>query len=82
MSLHDYLQTMLFVDGRRHRACQEAVAVTMPGSRVVYLCGALTAESRNDAWVAIIHEALHSLGLAENPPTPDFISNRVRAHCR
>lgn len=82
MSLHDFLHTVLFVDGSRHRACQEPVAVTMPGSRVVYLCGGLIQESRNDAWVAIIHEALHSLGLAENPPTPAFISDRVRALCR
>lgn len=82
LSLYDFLQTVLFVDGSRHRACQDAVAVTMPGSRVVYLCRGLIEESRNDAWVAIVHEMLHSLGLGERPPTPEFISNRVRVHCR
>lgn len=82
MSLADFLQVVVFVDGSGHRSCQEPVAVTTPGSRVVYLCRGLIRESRNDAWVAIIHEVLHSLGLAENPPTPAFISDRVRAHCR
>lgn len=82
LSLQEFLQTVLFVDGSRHRACHDSVAVTMPGSRVVYLCRGLIAESRNDAWVAIVHETLHSLGLGENPPTPEFISSRVRAQCR
>lgn len=82
MSLQDYLHTVIFVDGSAHRACQGPAAVTMPGSRVVYLCGRLTREPANEAWVTIVHEVLHSLGLAENPPTPAFISNRVRTQCR
>lgn len=82
MSLEEYLQAVVFVDGRGHRLCQGPVAVTMPGSRVVYLCGGLTRESPSDAWVTILHEVLHSLGLGENPPTPAFIADRVRARCR
>ena len=82
MSLQEFLQAVIFVDGSRHRSCQGPVAVTMPGSRVVYLCDALIHESRNDAWVAIVHEVLHALGLGESPPTPAFISDRVREHCR
>ncbi len=29
----------------------------------------------------LIHEALHSLGLREDPPSSDFITERVRARC-
>lgn len=81
MSLRDYLHTVYFVDGSDLRSCSEPVAVTMPGSRVVYLCRGLTQQGTSETWVTVIHEVLHSLGLAENPPTPAFISDRVRTHC-
>jgi hypothetical protein len=29
----------------------------------------------------VIHEVLHSLGLGENPPSSDHITERVRARC-
>lgn len=82
LSFREFLHIVVFADGRKYRACEEPAAVTTPGSRVVYLCPGFKKESRNDAWVAILHEALHALGLGENPPTPAFISNRVRALCR
>jgi hypothetical protein len=81
LSLRDYLHAVYFVDGRRLRSCSGPVAVTMPGSRVVYLCDGLTRQGTSETWVTVIHEVLHSLGLAENPPTPAFISHRVRTHC-
>ncbi|AMY09528.1 hypothetical protein LuPra_02745 [Luteitalea pratensis] len=81
MSLQDYLHTVYFLDGSDLRSCRGPMAVTTPGSRVVYVCGGLVRQSHGDAWVTIIHEVLHSLGLAENPPSPAFISNRVRKLC-
>jgi hypothetical protein len=33
------------------------------------------------AAVVIIHHALHSLGLGENPPDPDEITTRVLDRC-
>ena len=29
----------------------------------------------------LIHEALHSLGLGEDPPSSDYITERIRARC-
>jgi len=29
----------------------------------------------------LVHEALHSLGLGENPPSSDYITKRIRALC-
>jgi hypothetical protein len=82
MSLHDYLRAVYFVDGRAHRSCRGPVAVTVPGSRMVYLCGdAFVRLSPDEAWITILHEVLHSLGLGERPPTPAFISFRVRERC-
>lgn len=82
MSLHEYLRAVYFVDGSTQRACRGPVAVTRPGSRLVYLCGEAFARlSPDEAWVIIIHEVLHSLGLGERPPSPAFISFRVRERC-
>jgi hypothetical protein len=40
---------------------------------------------RVDSWAAefiVIHELLHTLGLGENPPTPQDITRRVKARCQ
>jgi hypothetical protein len=81
LSLRDYLHAVYFLDGSALPSCTGPVAVTTPGSRVVYLCSRLTRESTSETWVTIIHEVLHSLGLGEHPPSPAHISNRVRKHC-
>lgn len=61
------------------------VAFTSPGSRVIFVCRDqfLTAWRRNEANAAnfLIHEALHSLGLGENPPDSKVITARVQARC-
>jgi hypothetical protein len=61
------------------------LAVTTVGSRVIYLCSARfrAVAEKNGAYVeaAIIHEALHALGLGENPPTSELITERVLARC-
>jgi hypothetical protein len=82
-----YLGLLLFVDGQATRPCQAAqtLAYTEPGSRVVFVCGRRFQEAwkRNPGFAeaAIIHEALHTLGLGENPPSPQAITATVQSHC-
>jgi hypothetical protein len=51
---------------------------------VVYICPGFAAFDRrypDEAEATLIHEALHSLGLGENPPSSRHIQARVRARC-
>jgi hypothetical protein len=86
-SAANYLSLIVFADGGRLRRCQDSntFAVTEPGSRVVHLCGQQFASvATNNPRLAeafLIHEELHSLGLGENPPSPQEITARVLASC-
>jgi hypothetical protein len=82
-----YLKLIVFADGRDLASCRRGsvLAVTMPGSRVVFVCGreftrAWSRQSRHAAAVPL-HEALHSLGLAEDPPTSAEIDAEVLRRC-
>lgn len=82
-----YMGWLVFADGSERKACRTegVLAVTHPGSRVVYVCGlrfrrAWMADPRS-AEAAIIHEALHTLGLGENPPSSGDITRMVRSYC-
>jgi hypothetical protein len=83
-----WLARILFADGSGRRRChgEEAYAFTTPGSRVVYICGralkALAARDPVRAQAIVIHEALHTLGLGENPPSSADITARVLEKCR
>ena len=83
----DYLRRLVFTDGFGHRSCREggALALTAPGSRVVYICGPRfqQAQARRAATgeVVVLHEALHTLGLGENPPDSQTITRQVEARC-
>jgi hypothetical protein len=83
-----YLALVLFVDGTGRRRCNRdgAYAFTTPGSRVVYVCGlAFKRMAARDAVMAqavVIHEALHTLGLGEDPPSSAEITARVLERCR
>ena len=61
------------------------MALTTPGSRVVRVCGRRfwEAQARNPerAELVVLHEALHTLGLGENPPDSLEITRRVGARC-
>jgi microcompartment protein CcmK/EutM len=78
---------ILFADGSGARACQSSdnLAVTNPGSAVVFVCARQFRERvfRDPAWVeaALIHEELHSLGLGENPPSSLEINEQVARRC-
>jgi hypothetical protein len=78
-----YLQLVVFADGRVPGCADpENLAVTSPGSRVVFLCPRF-ARLKSDGYkeTILIHEALHSLGLRENPPSSAEITERVEARC-
>jgi hypothetical protein len=82
-----HLQRLYFYDGGQTRGCKAAgvLAFTAPGSHVVYVCNQWFREAfaTNPAKVeaVIIHESLHSLGLGENPPASEEITDRVMERC-
>jgi hypothetical protein len=92
----DYLrQVILFADGSTLEDCKRAAVllVTSRGHVTVFACPAggsipgsrfarYQAEHSTRAEMMIIHEMLHTLGLAENPPSPFEITDRVAARCR
>jgi hypothetical protein len=83
----DYLSLIVFTDGFGRRSCQgsSVMAITAPGSRVVYVCGRrfweAEARSPERAELVVLHEALHTLGLGENPPSDPEITRGVRERC-
>jgi hypothetical protein len=83
-----YLGLLSFYNGDGAARCQQRelsiVAFTNQGSRVVYVCpGFAGVQHRysDEAEATLIHEALHTLGLGENPPSSRYIQDRVRARC-
>jgi hypothetical protein len=82
-----YLRRIIFTDGFGHRYCHRGhtLALTAPGSRVVYVCGPrfqrAQARDPDAAELVVLHEALHTLGLGENPPESLEITRRVGARC-
>jgi hypothetical protein len=87
VSGQDYLSLVHFADGSTRRTCHrgDVAALTAPGSRVVYVCGRLfqevAARSEARAEIVVLHEALHTLGLGENPPDSLTITRRVGERC-
>jgi hypothetical protein len=81
-----FLGRLLFYDAGDHQLCARgALAITHPNSRVVLVCaGPFQRAYFRDPALAeavIIHEALHGLGLGENPPTSQAITARVLNRC-
>jgi hypothetical protein len=85
VSAPQYLGGVFFYDAPPAVCRTGALAVTTPGSRAILVCGSrFVAQVRTNprhAEAILIHEALHSLGLGENPPSSDYITERVRARC-
>jgi len=82
----DYLGLVLFYDGSRSEPCENerVLAWTKPGSRAVLVCESFFRWQRADPGYAaniVIHEALHTLGLRESPPSPGDITKRVAERC-
>ncbi len=82
-----YLGSLEYRPGEAAGPCRDAsvAAHTSPGSRVVYVCSKFLRwqKSRDQSLpVAIlIHEALHTLGLGENPPSTFEITAHVVERC-
>jgi len=82
----DFLRLIVWRDGTYTSQCQRGpLAFTTPGSRLVFVCSRQFADLTFGDWelarAVVIHEALHSLGLGENPPSSREITARVRARC-
>lgn len=83
----EYLERVLFEDGSALRPCasRKVLAVTNPGSPVIFICpefGAVAHFDPVEAELILIHEVLHSLGLGEDPPSSVEITQRVEKRCR
>jgi hypothetical protein len=82
-----HLRRILFYDGSEHAQCRNgrALAITQPGSHAVQVCPeAIRSRYRRDpryVEVILIHEALHTLGLGENPPSSVAITKQVMRRC-
>jgi hypothetical protein len=82
-----HLRRLFFYDGAEARNCRASgvLAYTQPGSHVIYVCSRWFREAfaTNPSKVeaVIIHEALHTLGLGENPPDNHEITTRVMERC-
>lgn len=82
-----YARMVLFYDGSNDAPCHRpgVYAFTAPGSRVVRTCpalGGLVSSAPEEAEAVVIHEVLHTLGLAEYPPSSEAITARVERRCR
>jgi hypothetical protein len=81
-----YLSQIGFYDGQGHARCLRGrtLAITAAGSRAVWICPQFALDQLRDPGLAeavILHEALHSLGLGEDPPSASEITARVIERC-
>jgi len=86
MSPAEYVRVLPFVDGSGEPLCQKTkvTLVSTPHVPRVAVCPAFAGVQRADPGAAerhVIHEALHTLGLGENPPTSEEINERVASRC-
>ena len=86
VDLKAHLARLVFVDGTETTACAKgALAATEPRSRVVHVCSSRLRwtwqQNSRHVVAALIHEALHTLGLGENPPSSDEITSLVLKNC-
>jgi len=76
------LKIVLFYDGAGQRACARgALAVTAPGSRVVFLCPRFQRQTPELRAAVIVHEVLHSKGLKEDRHHSISITEEVFRRC-
>jgi len=83
-----YVSTLTYRPGAEDGPCRNSsvAAYTSRGSSVVYVCKKRflrlqASREQNLPATILIHEALHTLGLGENPPTTEEITARVEARC-
>jgi len=83
----EYLRTVHFLNGEIQPQCRRSTVqmATTGKSRYVYVCPQFRQfqDRRPElAPVLVIHEALHTLGLGENPPTSTEITSRILRRCQ
>jgi len=81
-----YLSGVSFANGQGARPCSDSriVAFTYPNTGTIYLCERFAALARLNPRLGealVLHEALHTLGLRENPPLSTEITQRVLDRC-
>ena len=82
----EWLERLTFTDGSDDAVCRTGYAAftTVPRSRLIRVCPNFSQryvqDSKRSATL-IIHESLHALGLGENPPTSNEITQRVDRRC-
>ena len=86
LSAGGWLRVLHFTSGDGRSGCADGVtlAYTAVGCPVVFVCpayGKYRREDRSFAATALIHEALHTLGLGENPPSSREITLRIQERC-
>lgn len=80
-------RVLRFYDDRSSRLCRagKTLAFTQAGSLLIRVCGDRFtwsfAQNSTATEIVVIHEFLHTLGLAENPPTSQAITERVALRC-
>ena len=83
----EFLSSLRFVDADHMIPCRARTpwAWVPAGGDVVFVCkGRFLSLVRKNEWLAgnvLVHETLHTLGLAENPPSSAYITGRVLARC-
>ncbi len=87
MSPAEAFALLRFFDDREAPQCRAGttLAFTQTGSRLIRVCGRAFRDrflqNRRTTEIIVIHEFLHALGLGENPPTSQAITERVAARC-
>ena len=82
----DYLSGVRFASGQGARPCGDSriVAFTYPNAGTIYVCERFATLARLNPRMGealVLHEALHTLGLRENPPLSTEITQRVIDRC-
>lgn len=81
------LTSIRVADGAHEKSCAYpgVLAYTHPGASIIYVCGhrfaSLARTNPRFAAALILHEQLHSLGLGENPPESQQITDSVLRGC-
>jgi len=86
VSADQYLAMLPFLDGSERPLCQrgQSELLTLRGVARVVVCKPFLRtvdRERATAEVYVIHEMLHTLGLGENPPTSQQITQAVKLRC-
>ena len=83
----EHLDLLYLAEGNVTPQCLggKRLAFTTPHSRVVFICEQLfepyAKQNPTGAEILLIHEFLHTLGLGENPPSTNEITDRVASRC-